>query len=112
MIDDLSSQPEEPGHKEDTYIQPSETTVVKSTEGDSPVDWRISQLHSPLNEETQLYFEKGRETESDEGTQQTIAPDLSHSGPGVYEYKTMDDDIIFKVDVKGDLKLVYIHTAT
>lgn len=108
LIDDLSPQPEDPGHKED--IQP-ETKVVRPTEGDFPVDWRISQLDSPLKDERQLNFKNESKIESEEGTQKTI-PDLGHSGPGVYDYKTMDDDIIFKVDVKGDLKLVYIHTAT
>lgn len=112
LIDDLSPQPEEPGHKEDIFTQPSKTKVVRPTEGHSPVDWRVSRLDSPLKEETQLYIENGSEIESEDGTQKLTVPDFGHSGPGVYDYKTMDDDIIFKVDVKGDLKLVYIHTAT
>ncbi|XP_057192712.1 obscurin isoform X4 [Triplophysa rosa] len=99
--DDLSPQPEEPGHKEDIFTQPSKTKVVRPTEGHSPVDWRVSRLDSPLKDETQLYFEKGREIESEDGTQKMIVPDFGHSGPGVYDYKTMDDDIIFKVDVKA-----------
>ncbi|XP_065108234.1 obscurin isoform X10 [Paramisgurnus dabryanus] len=99
--DNLSPQPEEHVRKEDLFTQPSEAKGVTPIESDSPVDLRISRLDSPLKDEIQLYFQNGYETQTEEGVQKTIVPasDLGHSG--VHDYKTMDDDIIFKVDVKA-----------
>lgn len=82
---------EEPVHNEELFTQPLETEVSRCIEGDSPVHW--------YEDGMQFYSENGHILEMEEGVQRPNAP-ATDSG------QSKDDDIIFKVDVKGDFKLV------
>lgn len=89
---------EELGHKAEFFTLPPEDEVVRAIEGDSPVH--------RYKDGIQFYSENGYTLESEESVQRLNVPVVSSGQSGVYKYKAKDDDIIFKVDVKGDFKLV------
>lgn len=89
---------EEPCHKAEFFTLPPEDEVLRPTEGDSPVHCYKDRL--------QFYSENGHTLESEESVRRLNVPVIGSGQSGVNNYKAKDDDIIFKVDVKGDFKLV------
>lgn len=89
---------EEMGHKAELFTQPLETEVVRPIEGDSQVHW--------YKDGIQFCSENGHVVELEEDLQRLNIPVTDLSQSRVESSKTKDDDIIFKVDVKGDFKLV------
>ncbi len=54
----------------------------------------------------QFYSENGHTLDSEESVQRPNVPVIGWDLSDVNYYKAKDDGIIFKVDVKGDFKLV------
>ncbi len=87
---------EEPCHKAEFFTLPPEDEVVRPIKGDSPVtSYRM-----------QFYSENGHTLDSEESVQRPNVPDIGWDLSDVNYFKAKDDGIIFKVDVKGDFKLV------
>lgn len=89
---------EELCHKAEFFTLPPEDEVVRPIEGDSPV--------LCYKDRIQFYSENGCTLELEECVQRLNVPVIGSSQSGVNNYKAKDEDIIFKVDVKGDFKLV------
>lgn len=89
---------EEPDYKAELFSLPPEDKAVRPTEGDSPVHC--------YKDGIQFYSENGYMLESEESVRRLNVPVIGSGQSGVNNYKAKDDDIIFKVDVKGDFKLV------
>ncbi len=89
---------EEPCHKAEFFTLPPEDEVVRPIEGDSPV--------TSYKDRMQFYSENGHTLDSEESVQRPNVPVIGWDLSDVNYYKAKDDGIIFKVDVKGDFKLV------
>ncbi|XP_016305526.1 obscurin-like protein 1 [Sinocyclocheilus anshuiensis] len=81
----------EPCHKAEFFTLPPEDEVVRPIEGDSPVHCYKDRM--------QFYSENGHTLE--ESVRRLNVPVIGLGQSGVNNYKAKNDDIIFKVDVKG-----------
>lgn len=84
----------------------------KSIEAGCPIELQceISNPSDPVfwyKDGTELLPQNGFIIQSETTVRRLIIPSAQLCHTGVYSCKVVDDVIIFKVDVKGDLKLVY-----
>ncbi|XP_026074712.1 obscurin isoform X3 [Carassius auratus] len=92
----------EPGHEAEFFIRPPEDKAVRPIEDDSPVYC--------YKDGIQFYSENGYMLESEESVRRLNVPAIGSGHSDVYHYRTKDDDIIFKVDVKAtSLQTSTIH---